>query len=428
MRALSPDRPKLRGTAQNPDVFFQARETVNPFYNACPEIVQKVMDEFAKVVGREYKLFQYFGAPDAERVIILMGSGAEAAHETVNYLTAQGEKVGVLKVRLFRPFSIKHFLGALPETVKGLAVLDRTKEPGASGEPLYQDVVTALAEGITSGESKFSQMPKVIGGRYGLSSKEFTPAMVKAIFDELKKDTPKNHFTVGINDDVTHTSLDFDKSFSTVDPETVSAVFYGLGSDGTVGANKNSIKIIGEETDFYAQGHFVYDSKKAGAVTVSHLRFGPNPIRSSYEITEADFVACHQFNFLERIDMLRQAKAGAVFLLNSVYGPDEVWDKLPKTVQEQIIDKELKFYVVDGYEVAKQAGMGRRINTVLQACFFAISGVLPKDEAIAEIKKAIKKTYGKRGEEVVKRNYDAVDMALDHMHKVEVPAEATANC
>jgi pyruvate-ferredoxin/flavodoxin oxidoreductase len=426
MRALSPDRPKLRGTAQNPDVFFQARETVNPYYEACPGIVQEVMDEFAKIVGREYKLFQYYGAPDAERVIILMGSGAEAAHETVNYLTAQGEKVGVLKVRLYRPFSVEHFLKALPETVKGLAVLDRTKEPGGA-EPLYLDVVNAVNEGMVDGTAPFAALPKIIGGRYGLSSKEFTPAMVKAVLDELGKDKPKNHFTVGIVDDVTHTSLETDPEFSTEDPETVSAVFYGLGSDGTVGANKNSIKIIGEETDFYAQGHFVYDSKKAGAVTVSHLRFGPNPIRSSYEIEEADFVACHQFNFLERINMLRKAKKGGVFLLNSVYGPDEVWDKLPKTVQQQIIDKELQFYVVDGYEVAKQADMGRRINTVLQACFFAISGVLPKDEAIAEIKKAIKKTYGKRGEEIVQRNYAAVDMALDHLHQVTVPSEVTSD-
>lgn len=427
MRALSPDRPKLRGTAQNPDVFFQARETVNPYYLACPDIVQKVMDKFYQVVGREYKLFQYFGAPDAEKVIILMGSGAEAAHETVNYLTEQGEKVGVLKVRLYRPFSISHFLNSLPKSVKGLAVLDRTKEPGASGEPLYLDVVSALSEGLSTGEAPFTQMPKVIGGRYGLSSKEFTPAMVKAVFDELGKEKPKNHFTVGITDDVTHTSLDVDYSFSTEDPKTVSAIFYGLGADGTVGANKNSIKIIGEETNFYAQGHFVYDSKKSGAVTVSHLRFGPNPIRSTYEIRQANFVACHQFNFLERIDMLRRAKPGGVFLLNSVYGPDEVWDKLPKTVQQQIIDKKLSFYVVDGYEVAKKAGMGRRINTVLQACFFAISGVLPKDDAIAEIKKAIKKTYGSRGEEVVRRNYAAVDMALDHLHQVQVPEAATAS-
>ena len=427
MRALSPDRPKLRGTAQNPDVFFQARETVNSFYQACPDIVQKVMDRFAQVVGREYKLFQYFGAPDAEKIIIMMGSGAEAAHETVNFLVDSGEKVGVLKVRLYRPFSIQHFLQAIPETVKSLAVLDRTKEPGAAGEPLYQDVVSAITEGFSNGDTPFKQMPKIIGGRYGLSSKEFTPAMVKAVFDELGKERPKNHFTVGINDDVTHTSLEVDASFSTEDPKTVSAIFYGLGADGTVGANKNSIKIIGEETNFYAQGHFVYDSKKSGAVTVSHLRFGPNPIRSSYEIRQANFVACHQFNFLERIDMLRRAKPGGVFLLNSVFGPDEVWDKLPKTVQKQIIDKELKFYVVDGYEVAKKAGMGRRINTVLQACFFAISGVLPKDEAIAEIKKAIKKTYGSRGEEVVQRNYAAVDMALDHLYQVKVPATVTAN-
>ena len=426
MRALSPDRPKLRGTAQNPDVFFQARETVNSFYLDCPDIVQNIMDKFAKVVGREYKLFQYYGPPDAEKIIIIMGSGAEAAHETVNYLVDQGEKVGVLKVRLYRPFSVKHFLAALPSTVKAIAVLDRTKEPGASGEPLYLDVVSAISEGMASGETPFKQMPKIIGGRYGLSSKEFTPAMVKAVFDELSADKPKNHFTVGIIDDVTHTSLEVDQSFSTEDPKTVSAIFYGLGADGTVGANKNSIKIIGEETNFYAQGHFVYDSKKSGAVTVSHLRFGPNPIRSTYEIRQANFVACHQFNFLERIDMLRRAKPGGVFLLNSIYGPDTVWDELPKTVQQQIIDKKLKFYVVDGYEVAQKAGMGRRINTVLQACFFAISGVLPKDEAIAEIKKAIKKTYGIRGEEVVQRNYQAVDMALEHLFEVKVPDAITA--
>jgi pyruvate-ferredoxin/flavodoxin oxidoreductase len=426
MRALSPDRPKLRGTAQNPDVFFQARETVNSFYANCPDIVQNVMDKFAKVVGREYKLFQYFGSPDAEKVIVMMGSGAEAAHETANYLADQGEKVGVLKVRLYRPFSVKHFLDSLPSSVKAIAVLDRTKEPGASGEPLYLDVVSAISEGMASGETPFQHMPKIIGGRYGLSSKEFTPAMVKAVFDELSAEKSKNHFTVGIIDDVTHTSLETDPAFSTEDPKTVSAIFYGLGADGTVGANKNSIKIIGEETNFFAQGHFVYDSKKSGAVTVSHLRFGPNPIRSTYEIRQADFVACHQFNFLERIDMLRRAKPGGVFLLNSVYGPDTVWDELPKTVQKQIIDKKLKFFVVDGYEVAKKAGMGRRINTVLQACFFAISGVLPKDEAITEIKKAIKKTYGIRGEEVVRRNYQAVDMALEHLFEVKVPDKVTA--
>jgi pyruvate-ferredoxin/flavodoxin oxidoreductase len=427
MRGLSPDQPKLRGTAQNPDVFFQARETVNPYYIACPEIVEKVMAKFAKVVGREYELFQYVGAPDAERVIILMGSGAEAAHETVEYLTAKGEKVGVLKVRLYRPFSIKHFLGALPKTVKALAALDRTKEPGSAGEPLYVDVITAISEGMVSGDAPFEKAPTIIGGRYGLSSKEFTPAMVKSVFDELAKDAPKNHFTVGIKDDLTHTSLELDPEFTTEDEKTVKAVFYGLGSDGTVGANKNSIKIIGEETEFHAQGHFVYDSKKAGAVTVSHLRFGPKKIRSTYQIEKADFVACHQFNFLERIDMLKHARKGATFLLNSPYGPDEVWDYLPKTVQQQIIDKDLKFYMVDGYSVAKDVGMGRRINTILQACFFGISGVLPKDEAIAKIKEYIKKTYGKRGEEVVKRNYEAVDQALDHLHEVKVPDKATSD-
>jgi pyruvate-ferredoxin/flavodoxin oxidoreductase len=426
-RALSPDRPKIRGTAQNPDVFFQARETVNPYYEICPEIVEEAMAAFAKQVGREYQLFQYEGAPDAERVIIMMGSGAEAAHETVDYLTAQGEKVGVLKVRLYRPFSIKHFLGALPKTVKALGVLDRTKEPGSAGEPLYVDVVTALSEGMANGDAPFDAIPRVIGGRYGLSSKEFTPGMVKSVFDELAKDTPKNHFTIGIFDDLSNTSLEFNPGLSTEDEKTVRAVFYGLGSDGTVGANKNSIKIIGEGTDFHAQGHFVYDSKKAGAVTVSHLRFGPKKIRSSYQIEQADFVACHQFNFLERIDVLKIASPGATFLLNSPYGEDEVWDHLPKTVQQQIIDKKLKFFVVDGYTVAKEVGMGRRINTILQACFFGISGVLPKDEAIAKIKEAIKKTYGKRGEEVVKRNFDAVDKALDHLHEIKVPEKATSD-
>ncbi|MEN8242661.1 MAG: pyruvate:ferredoxin (flavodoxin) oxidoreductase, partial [Chloroflexota bacterium] len=426
-RALSPDRPIIRGTAQNPDVFFQARETVNPYYEACPEIVEEAMAMFAKQVGREYQLFEYVGAPDAERVIIMMGSGAEAAHETVDYLMAQGEKVGVLKVRLYRPFSIKHFLGALPKTVKALGVLDRTKEPGSAGEPLYVDVVTALSEGMVSGDTPFDAMPRVIGGRYGLSSKEFTPGMVKGVYDELAKEAPKNHFTIGIVDDLSNTSLEYNAGLSTEDEKTVRAVFYGLGSDGTVGANKNSIKIIGEGTDFHAQGHFVYDSKKAGAVTVSHLRFGPNKIRSSYQIEQADFVACHQFNFLERIDMLKIARPGATFLLNSPYSEDEVWDHLPKTVQQQIIDKKLKFFVVDGYTVAKEVGMGRRINTILQACFFGISGVLPKDEAIAKIKEAIKKTYGKRGEEVVQRNYDAVDKALDHLHEIKVPDKATSD-
>ena len=417
-RALSPDRPVIRGTAQNPDVYFQAREACNPFYLATPTIVQNAMDKFAKVVGRQYHLFDYVGAKDAERVMVLMGSGAEVAHETVEALVAAGEKVGVLKVRLYRPFSIPDFVNALPASVKILAVLDRTKEPGATGEPLYCDVITALVE---SGVQK-----KVVGGRYGLSSKEFTPAMVKGVFDELKKAAPKNHFTIGINDDVTHTSLDYDPEFSTEVPGTVRALFYGLGADGTVGANKNSIKIIGEETENYAQGYFVYDSKKSGAITTSHLRFGPKPLHSSYLITKANFVACHQFSFLERVDMLKAAEPGATFLLNSSYGPDEVWDHLPRTVQKQIIDKKLKFYVIDGYAVAKQTGMGARINTIMQTCFFAISGVLPREEAIAAIKHTIQKTYGKRGESVVQKNFAAVDAALNHLHPVNVPGKITA--
>ena len=418
-RALSPDHPVLRGTAQNPDVYFQAREAVNSFYLACPTIVQNVMDKFAAIVGRQYHLFDYVGAPDAERVIIMMGSGAEVAHEAVDYMNARGEKVGLLKVRLFRPFSVSHFVAALPERVKNIAVLDRTKEPGALGEPLYQDVVTALVEAGLTGKT-------VTGGRYGLSSKEFTPAMVKGIYDELLKPSPKNHFTIGIFDDVTHTSLDYDPNFSTEDPQTVRALFYGLGADGTVGANKNSIKIIGEETDNFAQGYFVYDSKKSGAVTTSHLRFGPRPIRSSYLISKASFVACHQFSFLERIDVLKGAQQGATFLLNSPYGPDEVWDHLPREVQKQIIDKRLKFYVIDGYRVAKDTGMGGRVNTIMQTCFFAISGVLPREEAIAAIKYSIKKTYGKRGESVVQKNFAAVDAALDHLHEVKVPGQVTA--
>ncbi len=425
-RALSPEHPFIRGTAQNPDVYFQARETVNPYYLACPTIVQNVMDKFAKIVGRQYRLFDYFGAPDADRVLIVMGSGADAAHETIEYLTGRGEKVGVLKVRLYRPFSTEHFVKALPPTVKTIGVLDRTKEPGAVGEPLYTDVVTSLSEAIAAGEAPFRTMPKVIGGRYGLSSKEFTPAMIKGVLDEMARERSKNHFTVGINDDVTRTSLDYDPEFSTEDPRTIRCMFYGLGADGTVGANKNSVKIIGEETDNYAQGYFVYDSKKSGAVTVSHLRFGPKPIRSSYLITKANFVACHQFSFLERLDVLNAADTGATFLLNSPFGADEVWDNLPKKVQQQIIEKKLKFYVIDGYQVAKDAGMGQRINTIMQTCFFAISGVLPREEAIAKIKEAIKKTYGKRGEAVVQKNYAAVDAALDHMHEVKVPDAVTS--
>jgi len=425
-RSLSPDRPVLRGTAQNPDVFFQARETVNPYYLACPTIVQNAMDKFARIVGRQYHLFDYVGAPDAERVIVLMGSGAEAAHETVEYLAARGEKVGVLKVRLYRPFSVEHFVQALPKSVKTIAVLDRTKEPGAAGEPLYVDVVTAVSEAMAAGAAPFTVAPRIIGGRYGLSSKEFTPAMIKGVFDEMAKPKPKNHFTVGIVDDITHTSLDYDPNFSTEDPKTIRALFYGLGADGTVGANKNSIKIIGEDTDNYAQGYFVYDSKKSGALTISHLRFGPEPIRSTYLIGRASFVACHQFSFLERLDVLKGAEPGATFLLNSLYGPDEVWDHLPRTVQQQIIDKKLRFFVIDGYKVAEKTGMGVRINTIMQTCFFAISGVLPRDEAIAAIKKSIEKTYGRRGEAVVKKNFAAVDAALDHLHEVKVPGRVTS--
>jgi len=425
-RAMTPENPVLRGTSQNPDVFFQAREACNPYYLACPAIVQKVMDKFAKLVGRQYKLFDYVGAPDAERVIVLMGSGAEVAHETVEYLNARGEKVGIVKVRLYRPFSVGHLMEALPSTVKTITVLDRTKEPGAPGDPLYLDVVTAMSEAMSAGKAPFKAAPRILAGRYGLSSKDFTPAMVKAVLDNSAAASARNHFTVGIQDDVTHTSLDYDPEFSTEDPQTVRALFYGLGSDGTVGANKNSIKIIGEDTENFAQGYFVYDSKKAGAVTISHLRFGPKQIRSSYLISQASFVACHQFSFLERFDMLKAARPGATFLLNSLYGPDEVWNHLPRRVQQQIIGKKLKFYVIDAYEVAKKTGMGVRINTIMQTCFFAISGVLPREEAIAAIKKAIEKTYGKRGEAVVKKNFAAVDAALDHLHEVKVPAEVTS--
>ncbi len=426
-RALSPDRPVMRGTAQNPDVFFQARETVNPYYLATPGIVQKVMDKFAAVVGRQYHVFDYVGAPDAERVIVLMGSGANTADETVRYLTEHGEKVGLMKVRLFRPFSVEHFVKALPPTVKTIAALDRTKEPGSIGEPLYQDVVTALNEGMTGGFAPFTHMPLAIGGRYGLSSKEFTPAMIKGVFDEMVKAQPKNHFTVGITDDVTHTSIEYDPEFDIEPPEVVRCMFYGLGADGTVGANHNSIRIIGEETDNDAQGYFVYDSKKSGARTVSHLRFGPRAIRGSYLIRKANFVAVHQFGFVERYPVLDAAVEGAIFLLNAPYGPDEVWDKLPRQLQQQMIDKKIKFYVIDAYSVAKETGMGVRINTIMQTCFFAISGVLPRDEAIEKIKDSIRRTYGKRGEAVVQKNFEAVDATLAHLYEVKVPAEATSS-
>jgi len=420
-RALSPDHPMLRGTAQNPDVFFQARETSNSFYTACPGIVQEAMDNFAKVVGRQYHLFDYVGAPDAERVVVVMASGGETAEAAVQYLIEKGEKVGVLRVRLYRPFSIKHFAEALPKTVKSIAVLDRTKEPGATGEPLYLDIVDALSD---SNRSNI----KIIGGRYGLSSKEFTPAMVKAVLDELKKADPKKHFTIGINDDVTHTSLDFDPDLSVEYPETVRCVFFGLGADGTVGANKNSIKIIGEETANNAQGYFVYDSKKSGSMTISHLRFGPKPIQAPYLITPntANFVACHQFSFMERYDILKYAQPGGVFLINSTFDTQEVWDQLPREAQQAIINKKLKFYAINAYDVAEKTGMGTRINTIMQTCFFAISGILPREQAIAEIKHAIEKTYGKRGEAVVKKNFEAVDQSLANMHEVKVPAAVSS--
>ena len=414
-RALSPDHPVLRGTAQNPDVFFQAREACNPFYNACPDIVQRAMDKFAARTGRAYHLFDYYGDPKANRVIVLMGSGCETAQETVDYLMKRGERVGLLKVRLYRPLDMARFVAALPVSATSLAVLDRTKEPGAAGEPLYQDVLTALRE---TGRN----VPVVVGGRYGLSSKEFTPAMVKAVFDNLAASKPKNHFTVGINDDVTHTSLDFDERFSTESDRTVRAVFYGLGSDGTVGANKNSIKIIGEDTDNYAQGYFVYDSKKSGSTTVSHLRFGPEPIRSTYLVSQANFVACHQPIFVERYDILKDAIPGGTFLLNTPYSAEEIWGKLPRVYQEHIVAKKLKMHVIDAVKVARESGMGGRINTVMQVCFFAISGVLPRQEAIDAIKKSIKKTYGKKGEEIVQMNLKAVDNTLARLHEVKVPA------
>ena len=424
-RALNPDKPFIRGTAQNPDVYFQGRETVNPFYAKTPGIVQAQMDKFAKLTGRKYRIFDYFGAHDAERVIILMGSGAETAIETAEALAAKGEKVGVLQVRLYRPFSEAHFLQALPPTVDAIAVLDRTKEPGAAGEPMYQDIVASLVEAFTN--RKIGNMPRMIGGRYGLSSKEFTPAMVKAVFDELNKEHPKNHFTIGIYDDVMYSSLEFDASFTLDESEWTQALFFGLGADGTVGANKNSIKIIGENTDLYAQGYFVYDSKKSGARTVSHLRFGPKPIRAPYLIRRADFVACHQFNFVEKVDMLAAAKPGATFLLNSPFGPEEVWDQLPRPVQQAIIEKKLKFYVIDATSVARDTGMSGRINTIMQTCFFALSGVLPREEAIAQIKKAIEKTYYKKGKAVIRQNFEAVDATLDHLYEVKVPPQITSD-
>ena len=420
-RGMTPDRPVIRGTAQNPDVYFQGRETVNKYYNATPGIVQEYMDRFAELTGRQYHLFDYIGAPDAEKVIVIMGSGAETVHETAAYLANQGEKVGLLIVRLYRPFDLKGFVGALPATVKSIAVLDRTKEPGAMGEPLYVDVRTAIGEAMGEGLYKSDRYPVIVGGRYGLGSKEFTPAMVKSVYDNLDADKPKNHFVVGINDDVTHSHLDVDHSWTIESEQRVECMFYGLGSDGTVGANKNSIKIIGSDTENYAQGYFVYDSKKAGAMTVSHLRFGPDLIRSPYLCTQPNFIACHNFSFCEKYDMLSKAKEGAVFLLASSFSADEVWNHLPDEMEQQIIDKKIRFFVIDAMALAHDLGLGARINTIMQTCFFQISGVLPSDKAIESLKKAIKKSYSRKGEEIVKMNYRAVDGAVDSLHEVQVP-------
>lgn len=421
-RALNPDNPFIRGTAQNPDVYFQGRESVNRYYNETPAIVQKTMDRFAKITGRQYGLFDYYGDPNADRVVVLMGSGADTVMQTIDALPETG--LGMINVRLYRPFSSKHLLAAIPDSATRIAVLDRTKEIGASGEPLYQDVVTVLAEAASDGSIK--TMPKVIGGRYGLSSKEFTPAMVKAVFDELAKDKAKNHFTIGINDDVTHTSLEYDPQFQIEGDDVTRALFFGLGSDGTVGANKNSIKIIGESTDLYCQGYFVYDSKKSGSRTVSHLRFGPQQIRAPYLIQSANFIACHKFDQINKIEILEQAAQGAVFLLDSPYSADDVWEELPEPVQRLIIDRNISFHVINATEVARDAGMGKRINTIMQVCFFALSCVLPRDEAIQQIRNSIEKSYRSKGQNVIDRNFAAVDAALNHLHQVEVP-ESTSN-
>ncbi len=424
-RSLNPDRPCIRGTAQNPDVYFQGRETVNLFYNKTPSIVQQAMDRLAKLTGRQYKLFSYHGSADAEYLIVIMGSGAKTVMETINFLNEQGARLGVIDVKLFRPFSSEHLLQAIPKTITSIAVLDRTKEIGASGEPLYQDVVTSIAEAFCQG--KLDTMPRVIGGRYGLSSKEFTPAMVKAVYDELKNTVPKNHFTLGINDDVTHTSLEFDPTFN-IETDTVTrALFFGMGADGTVSANKNSIKIIGENTALFAQGYFVYDSKKSGSQTVSHLRFGPEPIDSPYLIQSAGFIACHKFDFVYKIDLLKYANTHAIFLLNSPHLADEVWYTLPRPMQQTILDQKISLYVIDASTVAKNSGMGHRINAIMQTCFFVLSGVLPSDEAILLIKKAIEKSYSSKGKAIVEQNFKAVDSALDHLHKVTIKHGVTSS-
>jgi pyruvate-ferredoxin/flavodoxin oxidoreductase len=426
LRGLSPDRPSIRGTAQNPDIFFAARETVNDFYTKVPEIAQRTMDRFAEVVGRQYRLFDYVGEPDAERVVIMMGSAADTMHEVVEYLVGQGEKVGLIKVRLYRPFSGEALIRAIPETVKSIAVLDRTKEPGAEGEPLYLDVQNAISEAVVNGDIAQGKRPVIVGGRYGLGSREFNPGMAKSVLDNLAVEKPRNHFTVGIVDDLTHSSLEWDDTYSSEGKEVHRAMFYGLGSDGTVGANKNSIKIIGKATDYYAKGYFVYDSKRAGAMTISHLRFSPNPIRSTYLIQQAEFLACHAFHFLERYDMLKSLKQGGTFLLNSPYPADEVWDHLPAEVQKALIDKEANFYVIDGYSLAKSLGLGGRINTIMQSAFFEISGVLPKEQALDMIEMAVEDTYGDKGKAVVDMNVKAANLALERIHKVDVPNQVTS--
>jgi pyruvate-ferredoxin/flavodoxin oxidoreductase len=425
-RALNPENPVIRGTSQNPDVFFAGRETGNKYYNATPAIVKKVMDKYAKIVGRQYHLFDYFGSPDADRIIILMGSGAEVVEETVENLMSKGEKIGVVKVRLFRPFSVSDFIKSLPASVKSIAVLDRTKEPGSLGEPLYEDVRTAVGEAMMEKTTSFKEYPRIVGGRYGLGSSEFTPAMVKAVYDNLTQSKPKNHFTIGINDDVTNTSLVYDGNFTTETKDVHSAMFYGLGSDGTVGANKNSIKIIGQATDNYTQGYFVYDSKKAGTITTSHLRFGKKPIKSAYLVQRANFVACHKFSFLEKYDLLSNIMEGGTFLLAAHYGKDEIWDNMPREVQQQIISKKLKFYVIDAIKTAAELGLGGRINTIMQTAFFLISGILPEAEALTLIKDFTKKTYGDKGEDVVKMNIRAIDAAKEKIEQVTYPAQATS--
>ncbi|MEK7776963.1 MAG: pyruvate:ferredoxin (flavodoxin) oxidoreductase, partial [Planctomycetota bacterium] len=425
-RGLTPDNPFIRGTSQNPDVYFQGRETVNKYYTATPAIVQKAMDRFAKITGRQYKLFEYIGAPNAERVIVVMGSAGETIVNTIQKLNAKGEKLGVIQVRLYRPFDVDAFADSLPAGVKAIAVLDRTKEPGAIGEPLYLDVRTAIGEAMEKGTTKFKDYPKTVGGRYGLGSKDFTPAMVKATFDNLAQGKPKNHFTIGINDDVTGTSLNYDESFTIEGKEAYRALFYGLGADGTVGANKNTIKIIGSETENYAQGYFVYDSKKAGSTTVSHLRFGKEKILNPYLVSKANFIACHNTSFLEKLDMLANAEEGATFLLTTSKKKDEVWDSLPVEVQEHLINKKMRFYIIDATSLAEEIGMGSRINTIMQTAFFVISGIIPREDAIAAIKKELKKTYIKKGEDVVNMNYASVDTALKNIVEVPVPGKVTS--